>query len=184
MIDIIYSKRNDMKLAIFLSAMTCFFLLNTKDSYCIYQQKDGFDYYNNRTHRITIGYPQTWNKVNSPGTIFAAVNETSDRSVNIVIVEPERRSLKDITSANQRELKRNIPSIQQMQEKSGNINGINYTVTEYRLYNPSLSGNMFLAIYCFVENRKAYIVTFSSEYNDRHKFKSEMEDMISTLTII
>ncbi len=172
-----------MKFAILLSAMTCLLLLNTRVSCGTYTSIDNFDYYNNRNHKITIGYPKTWSQVNSPGTIFAAVDERTARSINLVITEPEHRSLQNVTTANQRELKRNIPRVQKIQEDSGDIKNINYTVTEYRFYNPSISGNMFLAIYCFVENRKAYIITFSSLYDDRHLLKKEIGEIINTVTI-
>jgi len=146
-------------------------------------RNENFKYHTSQTHQFTVGYPKHWKEVSFQGVYFAAMDERTNFNFNIVVMPNERRSLEAVTKGNQDELKRNLRGLEIVSESSGEINGNNYTNTISKFYNPSISGMQYINTYCFIENRKAYIVTFGSTYEQRKSFLPTIKEIINTLEL-
>jgi len=146
-------------------------------------QNENFDSFSSRLHRIKIGYPKSWSIVDFPGTTFAAVDDQTGKNINIIIIEAGNRSLQNVTQLNLEELKNNFPGLEVIEEKTGVINGANFTKTETKFYNPVIPGMQMGVNYCFVENNKAYIVSFGSTIEHREGFSKEIDAIVESIEI-
>lgn len=147
-------------------------------------KNENFKYYSNRQHRFSIGYPKEWRPVNFQGVVFSARSDRNNDNFNVVVISSDNRSLEEVTRLNQTELKRNLPRLEIISEDTGIINGLKYTGTVSQVYNPSVQGMQFLKTYCFVENRKAYIITFGSTDENRDSFNKIIDEIIQTFQLM
>ncbi len=148
------------------------------------QNASNFRIYTNSRKRFSIEYPNAWTEFSMQGLAFAAINERTDENMNIVVIDNVNISLERVTESNLTELKQNIRNLDILNETSGVINGRRFTLTESKFFNPSIPGNQYTAIYCFVENRKAYIITFATKYESKQNLKALMNDIIKTIKFI
>lgn len=140
-------------------------------------------YYDNTMHQFSIGYPRNWKQVSFQGVVFAAMDERTNNNFNVVVISNERRSLENVTKANQAELKRNLPGLRIIDQDKGVINGKSFTSTESQVHNPAIQGMQYIKTYCFVENSKAYIVTFGSAYAGRGDFTPIINEIIKSIEL-
>ena len=100
-----------------------------------------------------------------------------------MILRNERRSLESVTKGNRAELQRNIKNLEIISESRGTINNNQYTSTLAKVYNPSISAMMYTNIYCFVKNKRAYIISFSCEYIQREEFSQTIKKILETIEL-
>ncbi len=132
-------------------------------------------------NQFSIGYPANWTKLTLEGFAFAALDESTSNNLTILVLNNENMSLEEVTQINLAETKRNIPNLEVLEESSGVISDKPYTLTETKFYNPTIPGMQYTALYCFVENRNAYIVTFATEYSAKQNLKILMNEIIKTI---
>lgn len=150
-----------------------------------HKDNTNFQDYSNQPHGFSISFPNEWEAMENvnPIIILYAKAPESIRSFNVIVLQDETRSFKEVVDANKTEMISTFPDIKILYENNIIVNGMKGFTLSSTFTNPNSNLKKGTTTYFFLKNKKSYIITFSSSIDDVRQFKSQINQIINTFKI-